>query len=126
MSALEAPPEPALALASVEAPPIPREVAPAAHISAADAPAWEDLAARFRPIFARIAEGAVERERTRTLAHEPVSWLRDAGFGAVRIPKAYGGLGATLPQLFRLLLELGEADSNVSHLLRGHFSFLEA
>jgi alkylation response protein AidB-like acyl-CoA dehydrogenase len=108
------------------APPvIPLEAAPAAHISAATAPAWEELAARFRPIFARIAEGAVVREQNRTLAFEPVAWLREAGFGAVRLPKAYGGLGATVPQLFRLLLELGEADSNVSHLFRGHFSFLE-
>ncbi len=105
---------------------IPLEVAPAAHISAATAPTWEELAARFRPIFQRIAEGAVAREQNRTLAHEAVGWLREAGFGAVRIPRAYGGSGATLPQLFRLLLELGEADSNISHLLRGHFSFLEA
>jgi len=104
----------------------PREAAPKAHISADDAPTWEELAQRFRPIFARIAEGAVEREQTRTLAHDAVAWLREAGFQAVRIPKAYGGLGATLPQLFRLLLELGEADSNISHLFRGHFSFLEA
>ncbi len=107
-------------------PVIPFEAAPAAHIAASTAPTWEDLAARFRPIFARIAEGAVAREQNRTLAFEPVAWLREAGFGAVRIPKAYGGLGATIPQLFRLLLELAEADSNVSHLFRGHFSFLEA
>jgi alkylation response protein AidB-like acyl-CoA dehydrogenase len=105
---------------------IPIELAPQAHISTATAPAWEELAGRFRPIFARIAEGAVEREQNRTLAHEQVAWLREAGFGAVRIPKAYGGLGATLPQLFRLLVELAEADSNISHLFRGHFSFLEA
>ena len=104
----------------------PREAAPKAHISAEEAPTWEELAQRFRPIFALIAEGAVEREQTRTLAYEPVAWLREAGFGAVRIPKAYGGLGATLPQLFRLLFELGEADSNISHLFRGHFAFLEA
>lgn len=30
---------------------------------------YESLAARFRPIFARIAEGALERERTRSLPH---------------------------------------------------------
>src|SRR4051812_47231427 len=105
---------------------IPREVAPNAYIDPTDAPTWEELAARFRPVFARIAEGALAREQSRTLAYEPVEWLREAGFGAVRIPKIYGGLGATIPQLFRLLLELGEADSNVSHLFRGHFSFLEA
>ncbi|HET7540555.1 MAG TPA: acyl-CoA dehydrogenase family protein [Polyangiaceae bacterium] len=106
--------------------PIPIEVAPDAHISAVDAPAWEELAARFRPIFARIAEGAIEREKKRELAYEAVTWLREAKFGAVRIPKAYGGLGATASQFFRLLLELAEADSNVSHLFRGHFAFLEA
>jgi alkylation response protein AidB-like acyl-CoA dehydrogenase len=106
--------------------PVPIEAAPLAHIDASGAPAWEDLAARFRPIFKRIAEGSVEREKGRVLAHDAVAWLREAGFGAVRIPRTYGGLGATLPQLFRLLLELGEADSNISHLFRGHFAFLEA
>jgi alkylation response protein AidB-like acyl-CoA dehydrogenase len=88
-------------------------------------PAYEVLAARFRPIFARIAAGAVHREDARELPFTEVGWLRDAGFGAVRIPQKYGGLGATLPQFFNLLTELAEADSNVSHLLRGHFAFLE-
>jgi len=105
---------------------IPLKDAPDAHISAATAPTWEQLAARFRPIFVRIAEGAVAREQSRALPFEAVSWLKNAGFGAVRIPKAYGGFGATIPQLFRLLLELAEADSNISHLFRGHFSFLES
>ena len=86
---------------------------------------YEALAERFRPIFRRIAEGAVERESRRELPFEAVGWLRKAGFGAVRVPAGYGGLGATIPQLFRLLVELGEADSNVSHLFRGHFAFLE-
>ncbi len=131
-SALEArhasPPASVLTPPQVDEPPAvpPRDVAPAAHIPTESAPVWEELAARFRPVFARIAEGAVAREQSRTLAYEPVAWLREAGFGAVRIPRAYGGLGATIPQFFRLLLELGEADSNVSHLFRGHFSFLEA
>ena len=42
---------------------------PARHLPPARsaAPDYEQLAARFRPIFARIAEGALERERTRTL-----------------------------------------------------------
>jgi alkylation response protein AidB-like acyl-CoA dehydrogenase len=103
----------------------PLDLAPKAHISATEAPTWEELAARFRPIFARIADGAIERELKRELAFEAVAWLREAGFGAVRIPQAYGGSGATLAQLFRLLLELAEADSNVSHLFRGHFAWLE-
>ncbi|PUB31143.1 alkylation response protein AidB-like acyl-CoA dehydrogenase [Pseudomonas sp. GV105] len=86
---------------------------------------YEALAARFRPIFARIAEGAVERERSRTLPFEPIQWLKHAGFGAVRVPVEFGGAGASLPQLFQLLIELAAADSNVTQALRGHFAFVE-
>ena len=86
---------------------------------------YEALAERFRPIFTRIAEGAVERERTRTLPFEPIQWLKEAGFGAVRVPLEFGGAGASLPQLFQLLIELAAADSNVTQALRGHFAFVE-
>ncbi|STQ45951.1 Uncharacterised protein [Ewingella americana] len=60
-------------------------------------PEYLALAERFRPVFARIAEGVVERENSRTLPLEPLRWLKEAGFGTVRIPVADGGLGATLP-----------------------------
>ncbi|RBH55211.1 MULTISPECIES: acyl-CoA dehydrogenase family protein [Pseudomonas] len=86
---------------------------------------YEPLAERFRPIFARIAAGALEREQSRNLPHEPIQWLKQAGFGAVRVPVEYGGGGASLPQLFQLLIELAEADSNVPQALRGHFAFAE-
>ncbi|MCS3838963.1 alkylation response protein AidB-like acyl-CoA dehydrogenase [Pseudomonas sp. JAI111] len=86
---------------------------------------YEALASRFRPIFQRIAAGAIEREQTRSLPHEPITWLKEAGFGAVRVPVEYGGGGASLPQLFELLIELAEADSNVPQALRGHFAFAE-
>lgn len=90
-----------------------------------DVPTYEELAARFRPIFARIAATAVERESERRLALEEIGWLREAGFGAIRIPQAEGGSGATIAQLFRLLIELGEADSNLVQALRAHFAFVE-
>jgi alkylation response protein AidB-like acyl-CoA dehydrogenase len=73
----------------------------------------------------RIGEDALRREQTRELPFEGVRWLREAGFGAVRIPLAHGGAGATLPQLFRPLIELGEADSNLPQILRAHFAFVE-
>ncbi|AUG02586.1 monooxygenase [Pseudomonas sp. 09C 129] len=86
---------------------------------------YEALAGRFRPIFKRIAAGAVEREQSRSLPYEAIGWLKEAGFGAVRVPVEYGGGGASLPQLFQLLIELAEADSNVPQALRGHFAFAE-
>jgi len=100
---------------------------PARHLppTLTDAPDYERLAARFRPVFARIAEGALERERSRTLPYAPVAWLKEAGFGAVRVPLEFGGGGASLPQLVRLLIELAAADSNLPQALRGHFAFVE-
>jgi alkylation response protein AidB-like acyl-CoA dehydrogenase len=88
---------------------------------AVDVVEYEELAARFRPIFDRIAQGAAQRENERTVAYDEVGWLRDAGFGAVRVPVEFGGSGATVTQLFRLLNELGEADSNLTQGLRAHF-----
>jgi alkylation response protein AidB-like acyl-CoA dehydrogenase len=85
----------------------------------------QDLDARYRPLFKRIAGDAVRREQRRELPFEAVQWLSEAGFGALRVPKAYGGSGATIPQLFRLLIELAEADSNIPQILRAHFAFVE-
>ncbi|WP_182066959.1 acyl-CoA dehydrogenase family protein [Curtobacterium sp. ME12] len=83
------------------------------------------LLERFTPVFDRIAAGAVEREQHRTLPHEQVRWLADAGFTAVTVPVAAGGAGASATDLFALLIRLAEADSNLPQLLRAHFSFVE-
>ncbi|MEJ1937670.1 acyl-CoA dehydrogenase family protein, partial [Nostoc sp. NIES-2111] len=83
------------------------------------------LAARFRPIFARIAEGAARREVERILPFEQIGWLKEAGFGALRVPVAEGGHGASLEGLFELLIELAAPDSNLSQILRAHFGVVE-
>jgi alkylation response protein AidB-like acyl-CoA dehydrogenase len=84
-----------------------------------------ELRARFHPIFDGIAEGNLERERSRVFPHEQVRSLNDAGFGIIRIPLVHGGFGASLEQTFVLLAELGEADANVSHIWRNHLAFVE-
>ncbi|KAF1019185.1 MAG: Dibenzothiophene desulfurization enzyme C [Paracidovorax wautersii] len=86
---------------------------------------YSALAEKFRPIFQRIADTALEREHKRQLPFEPITWLKQAGFGAVRVPVEQGGGGASIPQLFQLLIELAQADSNVPQALRGHFAFVE-
>lgn len=86
---------------------------------------YEALAARFRPIFAEIAASAIEREQKRDLPYDGVERLAQAGFGAIRIPVAQGGGGASITDLFRLLVELGTADSNLVQILRAHFAFVE-
>ncbi|WP_372698966.1 acyl-CoA dehydrogenase family protein [Arthrobacter sp. JSM 101049] len=83
------------------------------------------LAARFRSVFDRIAAGTVAREQDHILPFEQIGWLKDAGFTTLRVPAEYGGEPVSHEHLFRLLIELAEADSNVSHLLRSHFAFVE-
>lgn len=84
-----------------------------------------DLQRRFHPIFDRIAESARARETGRVLPVEQIGWLKEAGFGALRLPVTEGGHGASIPDLFALLIELSAADSNIAQALRGHFAFVE-
>ncbi|WP_213879346.1 acyl-CoA dehydrogenase family protein [Pseudomonas sp. dw_358] len=86
---------------------------------------YEQLAERFRPLFARIRQGAIHREIHRELPFEQIQWLKDSGFTALRVPTEYGGSGISLPELFNLLIELGEADSNLVQAIRGHMGFVE-
>lgn len=85
----------------------------------------ESLRAEFAPLFSRIREGAVERERSRELPFLVVEELKQTGFTALRVPLEFGGRGVTLSDFAALLVDLAAADSNVAHLLRGHIAFLE-
>ncbi|WP_040584937.1 acyl-CoA dehydrogenase family protein [Segniliparus rugosus] len=89
------------------------------------APTDAELQSRFRPVFAHIAEGAIRRERERRLPFDEIQLLRESGFTRLRVPQEFGGLGASLPQVFRLLIDLAEAESNLPQALRVHFGFLE-
>ncbi len=76
-------------------------------------------------LLARIAEGANLRERERIAPYEQIQWIREAGLGRLRVPVAEGGAGATLREFFKVLIDLSAADSNVAHILRAHFWFVE-
>lgn len=86
---------------------------------------YEQLASIFRPLFAQIAEGAATRDRERILPFEQVGVLNRERFGALRIPVESGGHGARLSDVFRLLIELAEADSHLAQLWRAQFAFVE-
>ncbi|MCB8882220.1 acyl-CoA dehydrogenase family protein [Acidisoma cellulosilytica] len=88
-------------------------------------PEWDGLTKRFRPVFARIREDAVKRELGRGLPHDEIGWLRETGFTAMRVPQEAGGLGVSLVNFFALLIDLSEADSNITQALRAHFGFVE-
>ncbi|WP_025597627.1 acyl-CoA dehydrogenase family protein [Burkholderia sp. WSM2230] len=84
------------------------------------------LTRRFAPVFERIAQGAVHRERQRELAYDPVEWLREAGYTKLRVPTEYGGEGVSFGEFLALVTRLGEADSNLPQILRVHGGFIES
>ena len=88
-------------------------------------PIYAELAAKYRPAFESIAAGAAGRESDRVLLHEQIGELAAAGFGAARVPREFGGDGATAVQFFRLLTELAAAESNLAQALRSHIAFVE-
>ncbi|WP_127128675.1 monooxygenase [Georgenia sp. SYP-B2076] len=100
-----------------------RALTPGAH--GPGRPSDADLAAVFRPVLERIAATALERESDRVLPFEPVAWLREVRFGALRVPREHGGYGAGWKQFLSLLVDLGAADPNVAHLYRGHIAVVE-
>ena len=82
-----------------------------------------NLVEHFQPLFDRIAEGALERELQRTLPHEQIRWLAEAGFTKLQVPAAYGGQNISVEQLVELLIPLATADSNLVQILHAHFGF---
>ena len=100
--------------------------APRRHAFAQESSTSSDtLLVHFQPVFDRVAPGEVQREQQRELVYEPVAWLREAGLGAVRVPRDVGGFGASLPQLFGLIRALGSTDSNLPQIWRAHFGLVE-
>lgn len=87
---------------------------------------YSRLAERFGSVFARIAEGAAARDRTRTLPHEEIAWLKREGYTAILLPPEQGGAGAGFLELIGLQTELAAADSNVTQALRAHFGISHA
>lgn len=79
----------------------------------------------LRELVAALAAGALAREREASDTREAIALVRAARLGLFRVPKAAGGAGATLSQLFALVLDLAAADSNIPHILRNHFAFVE-
>ncbi|MGG5752825.1 acyl-CoA dehydrogenase family protein [Zafaria sp. Z1313] len=83
------------------------------------------LREEFAPLFARIRDGAVEREKRRELPFLVVQELKEAGFTALRVPEEFGGRGVEFEDFAELLIDLAAADSNVAHLFRGHIAHVE-
>ncbi|MEV0398101.1 acyl-CoA dehydrogenase family protein [Polymorphospora rubra] len=85
-----------------------------------------ELAARADDYLRAVAPGAADRERLRELPYALVRELATARLGTWRIPREYGGPGASVREVFGFLIDLAAADSNIAQALRPHFGFVES
>lgn len=88
-------------------------------------PATRPGSPELSALLARIAADAQTRERELTAPFEAIGWIKEAGLGRLRIPVEEGGGGASVRELFETIIALAEADSNVAHILRTHYWFVE-
>ncbi|MGM4893352.1 acyl-CoA dehydrogenase [Tardiphaga sp. 839_C3_N1_4] len=79
----------------------------------------------LQQLFDHIAQGEAEREQHRVLPYDIIELIRRSRIGALRIPKADGGGGSTVRELLTAVIRLAEADANVAHILRNHYSVVE-
>jgi alkylation response protein AidB-like acyl-CoA dehydrogenase len=80
---------------------------------------------RLTELLAAIGAGTLERERTGERPFAAIDLVRHARLGALRVPAADGGGGASLRELFATVIALARVDVNVAHILRGHFAHVE-
>ncbi len=73
----------------------------------------------------RISVDADLRDKDAVAPFQQIAWVKQAGLGRLRVPLSEGGGGAGIREFFSTLIALAEADSNVAHILRTHFWFVE-
>lgn len=73
-----------------------------------------EMLARARSLATEFATRAAEHDRTGTFPFENFDALRAANFTALHVPKAHGGMGATLLETTMLLEELATGDGSTA------------
>jgi alkylation response protein AidB-like acyl-CoA dehydrogenase len=89
------------------------------------APPIQPGSPELEELLERVAAGAETRERELASPVDVIGWIKETGLTRLRIPVEDGGGGASVREFFDTLIALAEADSNVAHILRTHFWFVE-
>ncbi|HEY9637888.1 MAG TPA: acyl-CoA dehydrogenase family protein [Coleofasciculaceae cyanobacterium] len=76
----------------------------------------KDYKAIATAVSNKLAASAVERDRQAGAPDEEVRQLRNAGLLPLVVPKAYGGVGATWIEAFKIVQELSKADGSIGQL----------
>lgn len=79
----------------------------------------------FEQLLELIAADASKRDQQRIHPYDIVELLGRARLGALRLPVEQGGGGSSLRDVIEVAVRLAEADTNVAHIYRNHFTFVE-
>jgi alkylation response protein AidB-like acyl-CoA dehydrogenase len=90
----------------------------AGHADSAELDRWSAVAST---VAEQLQAGALERDRTSALPHEPLNLLREAGLINLLIPSAFGGAGAHWETAFRAVRIIARVDASIGQLLGYHY-----
>ncbi|TGD84026.1 acyl-CoA dehydrogenase [Mycolicibacterium sp. CH28] len=79
----------------------------------------------FNDLLAQIRAGVKDRDINDENPFDQVIALKQAGFGALRLPADLGGSNFTVRQLFSAVIDVAATDPVVAHIFRTHFWFVE-
>lgn len=81
----------------------------------------------FERLLNEIACDEKERrkEEPKKNPYYAIKLIKESGLGAIQLPKQYGGDDAGVRDLLYVVIRLAEADPDVAHILRFHYSFVE-
>src|SRR5207237_9929972 len=94
-------------------------------VGTASAPDGTALIHAAQSIRREIARTSSERDRAAALPSEPLALILSSGLGAARVPRPYGGSGASFRDLAEIIIHLAAGDASVGQLVQPHFIFLE-
>lgn len=82
---------------------------------------------QLNELLQQIAEDAAKRRQENPAAHpyRAFDLIKKARLGALRLPVELGGAGASNQEVFDVLIQLADADSDVAHSLRYHYYAVE-
>jgi SfnB family sulfur acquisition oxidoreductase len=78
----------------------------------------DELAAEFR-------QTAAQRDRERLLPWDEIERYTASGLGAITVPKAFGGLGASYETLARVFTTICAADASLGQIPQNHFAIVQ-
>lgn len=83
-----------------------------------------DEVPELEALLDRLAE-IIPDEGNADSVQQALDLIREARLGTIRLPREEGFGGASLRELFELVIRIAEINSSVAHILRNHFGFVE-